>query len=285
MRKVVSLTLLIIMVFSATASFASFDEKISNHWSKAYVEKDFVAYYFPYLAKDDFERFDPAAVLDEKDFTLSLASLSMDYDIEVTYDDIGISKKLTRSEAVSIIGRKLLEDPAIQYEEKQIPFQDINTMDEESIELLRVLFSLGIINGVSETSFAPDKFLTQSEAIIILQRLKGVWEGMREVVFNIKGIIQSYNNQEAIVVKEEGEKLLVTITNEFPTPGYARDINRIFRGRGEYKIELDIVPPKPDAILPQVITYKTMTIEIDKEQLTQGPPYVFTVDGIRQSIR
>ena len=57
-----------------------------------------------------------------------------------------------------IIGRKLIEDPTLKYEEKEIPFQDINTMDEESIELLRVLFSLGIINGVSETSFAPDKF-------------------------------------------------------------------------------------------------------------------------------
>jgi len=285
MRKVVSLTLLIIMVFSATASFASFDEKISNHWSKAYVEKDFVAYYFPYLAKNDFERFDPAAILDEKDFTLSLASLSMDYDIEVTYDDIGISKKLTRSEAVSIIGRKLLEDPAIQYEEKQIPFQDINTMDEESIELLRVLYSLGIINGVSATSFAPDKLLTQSEAIIILQRLKGVWEGMREVVFDIKGIIQSYNSQETVIVKEEGDKVLVTITKEFPTPGYSMDVRRILRGSKGYKIQLDISPPKADAILPQVITYKTMTVEIDKEELGQGPPYVFVVEDKRQSIR
>lgn len=285
MRKVVSLTLLIIMVFSATASFASFDEKISNHWSKAYVEKDFVAYYFPYLAKDDFERFDPAAILDEKDFTLSLASLSMDYDIEVTYDDIGFSKKLTRSEAVSIIGRKLLEDPAIQYEEKQIPFQDINTMDEESIELLRVLYSLGIINGVSATSFAPDKLLTQSEAIIILQRLKGVWEGMREVVFDIKGTIQSYNSQETVIVKEEGDKVLVTITKEFPTPGYSMDVRRILRGSKGYKIQLDISPPKADAILPQVITYKTMTVEIDKEELGQGPPYVFVVEDKRQSIR
>lgn len=285
MRKVVSLTLLIIMVFSATASFASFDEKISNHWSKAYVEKDFVAYYFPYLAKNDFERFYPAAVLDEKDFTLSLASLSMDYDIEVTYDDIGISKKLTRSEAVSIIGRKLLEDPAIQYEEKQIPFQDINTMDEESIELLRVLYSLGIINGVSATSFAPDKLLTQSEAIIILQRLKGVWEGMREVVFDIKGTIQSYNSQETVIVKEEGDKVLVTITKEFPTPGYSMDVRRILRGSKGYKIQLDISPPKADAILPQVITYKTMTVEIDKEELGQGPPYVFVVEDKRQSIR
>lgn len=285
MKKLVSLTLIIFMIFSAAISFASYEEKVSNHWSKDFIDKEFVAYYFPYLAKDNFQRFDPTAAFDEKDFTLSLASLSMDFDIELTFDDIGISKDLTRKEAVNIIGRKLIEDPTLKYEEKEIPFQDINTMDEESIELLRVLYSLGIVYGVSETSFAPDKILTQSEAIIILQRLKGVWEGMREVVFNIRGIIQSYNNQEAIVVKEEGDKLLVTITKEFPTPGYAMDINRIFRGRGEYKIELDIVPPKPDAILPQVITYKTMTIEIDKEQLTQGPPYVFTVDGIRQSIR
>ncbi len=285
MKKLVSLTLIVLMIFSATLSLASFDEKVSSHWSKDYIDKEFVAYYFPYLAKDSFDRFDPTAAFDEKDFSLSLASLSMDFDMELTFDDILLSKDLTRREAVNIIGKKLIEDPTLKYEEKEIPFQDINTMDEESIELLRVLYSLGIIYGVSETSFAPDKILTQSEAIIILQRLKGVWEGMREVVFNIKGIIQSYNNQEAIVVKEEGDKLLVTITKEFPTPGYAMDINRIFRGKGEYKIQLDIVPPKADSILPQVITYKTMTIEIDKEQLIQGPPYVFTVEDKGQLIR
>lgn len=278
MRKIVSLVLILVMIFSTTVSLAAFDEKVSNHWSKDYIEKEFVAYYFPYLAKDNFNKFDPGDAIDEKDFSLSFASLSKDYDIEITFDDIGISKGLTRKEAVKIIGRKLIEDPAIKYEEKEIPFQDINTMDEESIELLRALYCLGIINGVSETSFAPDKLLTQSEAIIILQRLKGVWEGMRELVFNIRGLVQSYNNQETVIVKEEGDKLLVTITKEFPTPGYSMDIGRILKGRGGYKIQLDIVPPKADSMLPQVITYKTMTIEIDKEQLSQGPPYIFTLE-------
>ena len=266
------------MLFVGTSSYASFDEKISSHWSKAYIEKDFVAYYFPYLAKNNFEKFNPMDILDEMDFTLSLASLSKEYDIEFTAEDIGISRKLTRKEVVEIIGRKILEDPMIQYEEKEIPFKDINTMDEKSIELLGVLYSLGIINGVSAESFAPNRFLTQSEAIIILQRLKGVWEEMRELAFDVKGIIQSYNNQETVVVKDEGDKVLVTITKEFPTPGYSMDVRRILKGSNGYKIQLNIVPPKADAILPQVITYKTMTLEIDKEQLSQGPPYVFFIE-------
>ncbi len=278
MRKILSLALVILMLFVGTSSYASFDEKISSHWSKAYIEKDFVAYYFPYLAKNNFEKFNPMDILDEMDFTLSLASLSKEYDIEFTAEDIGISRKLTRKEVVEIIGRKILEDPMIQYEEKEIPFKDINTMDEKSIELLGVLYSLGIINGVSAESFAPNRFLTQSEAIIILQRLKGVWEEMRELAFDVKGIIQSYNNQETVVVKDEGDKVLVTITKEFPTPGYSMDVRRILKGSNGYKIQLNIVPPKADAILPQVITYKTMTLEIDKEQLSQGPPYVFFVE-------
>lgn len=278
MRKILSLALVILMLFVGTSSYASFDEKISSHWSKAYIEKDFVAYYFPYLAKNNFEKFNPMDILDEMDFTLSLASLSKEYDIEFTAEDIGISRKLTRKEVVEIIGRKILEDPMIQYEEKEIPFKDINTMDEKSIELLGVLYSLGIINGVSAESFVPNRFLTQSEAIIILQRLKGVWEEMRELAFDVKGIIQSYNNQETVVVKDEGDKVLVTITKEFPTPGYSMDVRRILKGSNGYKIQLNIVPPKADAILPQVITYKTMTLEIDKEQLSQGPPYVFFIE-------
>lgn len=285
MKKIISLFLIIFMVLGGYASFASYDEKVADHWSKGYLDKDFVAYYFPYLAKSDFDKFNPDEAIYDKDFSLSLASLSIDYGIEVDSHDIGISKKLTRIEAVRIIGKKIIEDPVIKYEEKEIPFTDINTIDEESIKLLKILYSLGIINGVSKTSFQPYRFLTQSEAILILQRLKGVWEGMREVAFDVKGIIQSYNNQENVIVREEGDKVLVTITKEFPTPGYTMGVKRILKGSNEYKILLDIVPPSQDAILPQVITYKTMTLEIEKKQLTQGPPYIFIVEDLRQSIR
>lgn len=283
MKKIVSLLLVLVILSSTVVAFADISEKLGDHWSKEFIERDFVAYYFPYLAKDKFNRLDPRENINKEDFTLSLASLSKDYDLEMTVDNIGINGSLTRKEVVELIGKKLLEIDIKLDENQELTFQDINTMSESSIELLKVLYNLKIINGVSATSFAPDRKLSQAEAIIILQRLKGVLEGMREVSFNITGIVQSYNNQESIIVKESGTKVLVTLTKEFPTPGYSLGVEKILSEKDGYNIYLKITPPKEGMMQLQVLTYKTMTIEIDKKQLKQLP-YTFTVDGIKSNL-
>jgi len=282
-KKAAFLTLAFLIIVS-TDSFASADEKLGNHWSKDYIEVDFLAYYFPYYAKDGFDKFNPESIIKSGDFSLSLASLSKDYDMDISIEGFGLSSKLTRKDAVAFIGKKIVEDDTIKYDKKGIPFQDINTMDQESIELLKVLYNLGIIYGVSETRFEPDRELSQAEAIIILQRLKSVWKGLKEVDFDLKGMVQSYNSQEDIIVKEEEDSVLVTITKQFPTPGYSMNVEKILKDKGQCKIYLKIGPPRVDSEQAQVITYKTMTIEIDKEQLTQGPPFIFTVEEIKSNL-
>ena len=284
MKKIVSIALTILILLTTVTAFADMEEKLNNHWSKGLIKKDFVAYYFPYLAKDNFDKLDPKAYILKKDFALSLASLSKDYDLDFSTNNIGIYGSITRLEVVELIGKKLSAIDTLKRENKELPFQDINTMDKDSIELLRLLYNLEIINGVSKNSFAPDNKLTQVEAIIILQRVKGVLEGMSEVTFNITGIVQSYNNQESIITKEEEDKILVTITKEFPTPGYGLGVEKIVREEDEYKIYLNITPPKEGSILLQVITYKTMTIEIDKNELRKSPPYIFSVEGIKSNL-
>lgn len=283
MKKVVSLVLVMLILSTTVVAFANIGEKLGDHWSKEYIERDFVAYYFPYLAKDKFNRLDPRADILKEDFTLSLASLSKDYDLEMNIDYFGIEGSLTRMEVVELIGKRLLEIDIKLEENKELTFQDINTMSKDSIELLKVLYNLKIINGVSATNFAPAKKLSQAEAIIILQRLRGVLEGMREVSFNITGIVQGYNNQESIIVKESGTKVLVTLTKEFPTPGYSLEVEKILREKDGYNIYLKITPPKEGMMQLQVMTYKTMTIEVDKKQLKQLP-YTFTVDEIKSNL-
>jgi len=283
MKKVVSLVLMVVILSTSVVAFANMDEKLGDHWSKGIIEKDFVAYYFPYLAKDKFNKLDPRENIKKEDFTLSLASLSKDYDLEVTGDNIGINGYLTRREVVESIGDKLLAMDIKLEKSNELSFQDINTMSEESIVLLRVLYNLKIINGVSATNFAPDRKLSQAEAIIILQRLKGVLEEMKEISFNISGMVQSYNNQESIIVKESGDKVLVTLTKEFPTPGYSLGVEKIVHEKDGYQIYLKITPPKEGMMQLQVITYKTITIEIDKKELKQTP-YNFTVEGIKSNL-
>lgn len=284
MKKIVSIALAILIFSTSIVAFASIEEKLNNHWSKELIQKEFVAYYFPYLAKDGFDKFDPTAYISKKDFDLSLASLSKDYDLDISTSNIGIYELLTRKEIVELIGNKLNGIDSLKKGNKELPFQDINTMNKDSIELLRLLYNLKIINGVSKNSFAPDNKLTQAEAIIILQRVKDVLEGMNEVTFSVSGIVQSHNSQESIITKEDEDKVLVTITKEFPTPGYGLGVEKIVSEEGGYKIYLKITPPPADSMQLQVITYKTITIEINKSELKQSPPYVFTVEGIKSNL-
>ncbi|TJX14397.1 protease complex subunit PrcB family protein [Tissierella creatinini] len=101
---------------------------------------------------------------------------------------------------------------------------------------------------------------------------------MNTIVFNTLGIVQSYNSQEEIIIREESNNVKVTITKQFPTPGYSIAIDKILREKSGYRIYFNILSPSSDAILPQVITYKTLTLNIDKSQLGK-PPYNFILDG------
>lgn len=284
MKKLISMILIMLILSTNMVVFAAMEEKLANHWSKNLIEKDFLAYYFPYLAKDGFTKFEPNGDISKKDFILSVASLFKDYDLNTTIGNVVGYEPLTRRELVDIIGSKLIEINAIKIENQELPFKDINTMNIDSIELLKILYNYKIIYGISNTSFAPDKKLTQVEAIIILQRLKGVLEGMRRISFNVTGIAQSYNLQESVTIKEDVDNVLVTITKEFPTPGYSMGVEKILRDKNEYKVYLNIIPPREGSIQLQVITYKTMTVEIEKNQLIGASPYVFTVEGLESNL-
>ena len=280
MKKILSLILILIILSTSITAFASIEEKLGDHWSKDMIERDFVALYFPDLARKNFEKFDPSAKLNNKIFALSFGSLSKNYELGSILNNTILSKELTREEVIRIVGNKLKDIEGLRVGNEELPFKDINTMDKESIELLRLLFNLDIIYGVSADRFAPDNIITQAEAIIVLQRVKGVLDGMNEILFTSKGIVQSYNNQEAIIVKEKDDKLLVTITKQFPTPGYGIGVEKILiNDDNKYQIYLDITPPNRGMDMLQVITYKTITIEIEESELKGESPYIFTIKG------
>ena len=280
MRKV-SILLIIAIIMSSSLSFASISDKLENHWSDSQINRAFVAYYFPYLSKDNFAKFEPDGNISEQDFILSIASLFKDLGYDISLD--GSPADVSREQMVNILATRLKDVGMELGKDTNLPFKDINTMSNDSIELLRLLYSNNIILGDSNTSFNPSRNLTQAESIIILQRVKGVLERMNTIIFKTLGIVQSYNNQEEIIIKEEPDKLLVTITKEFPTPGYSMTVNKILKERGSYRVYFDITPPPADSVQIQVITYKTLTLEIDKNQLNGGP-YNFKLDGFNSII-
>lgn len=281
MKKFASMILIFAIILSSSLSFASISDKLADHWSNSQINRSFVAYYFPYLSKDYFAKFDPDGEITEQEFILSTASLFRDLGYDILLE--GTSAGMSREDMVRILGTRL-EDVGLTIENDTIlPFKDVNTMPNDSIELLKLLYSNNIIVGDSAMDFSPNRKLSQAESIIILQRVKEVLESMNTIAFRTLGIVQSYNNQEEIIIKEENDKILVTITKEFPTPGYSMTVDKILRERGSYRVYFDIAPPPSDSMQLQVVTYKTLTLEIEKAQLSGGP-YNFKLDGFNSII-
>lgn len=105
---------------------------------------------------------------------------------------------------------------------------------------------------------------------------RGIDMSKKTIPFKIKNIEQDYSlREEGIVLKDLETFLEISITKEFPTPGYDLEVKEIIeKDKGEFEIILSIIPPREGSILLQVITYKTILIEVDRYHLGNGP-YTF----------
>ena len=280
MKRTISMLMAIVILGVGFGSYASIEDKLGNHWSKNHIETEFLTFYFPYLGRENFKRLDPNGTISNKDITTSLGSLGREHDFSIKLEGLNNNDPITRQQMVVKIGEVLDKLNFSKDKTKKLPFKDINTMDTNSIELLRLLYDLEIINGVSPTSFGPKRNVSQAEAIIILQRLKGVLKSMEEITFKTIGIMQSYNGDESVKVNNSDDKVTITITKRFPTPGHSLSIDKVTSVKEGYKVFLDSKAPSPDLMQLQVITYKTITIEIDKDQLTKPTPHRFIVEGV-----
>lgn len=281
MKRVISLLMVVVLLFSfSNVSNATIAGKLQGHWGNNLINRSFLGTYFSYLAKNNFNQFNPEGSLTEKEFTSSLASLFKDYGYSTSIS--GSNSPVLRSRMAYLI-RNELSKAGINNNNIGLPFKDIGSMSKENTDALKTLYNNKIIVGDTNSNFNPNKNLTQVEAIVVLQRVKGVLESMNKIAFKTLGIVQSYNNQEELIIKEEEARVLLTITKEFPTPGYTMTVDKIMREGDNYRIYFNIVKPKADMILPQVIAYKTLTLEIDKDLLCEAP-YNFILDGYNSTI-
>ncbi len=88
-----------------------------------------------------------------------------------------------------------------------------------------------------------------------------------KIPFEIIKSFQKHSHKEGLEVESTDDKVVVEITKEFATPGYSMDVEEVTKKNDECIISLSTTPPKEDAMLMQVITYKTIVIEIDKKEL------------------
>lgn len=107
---------------------------------------------------------------------------------------------------------------------------------------------------------------------------------MNSVSYSVASIVQSYDNnsREGINVMEKEDVVYVDITKQFPTPGYKVIMDRVLKNGDEYKVYFIVKPPEPDRVLPQIVTYKTLTMKISKKELG-NPPYKFQAIELRMA--
>mgnify|MGYP000875685566 FL=1 len=275
-RKISIIILVVVLILSSSIAYGDMESKLHNHWSNGMIDKSFLTYYFPYLARNNFEMFNPSNPISEQDFKLSTASLLHSFGFDIS--SIAEGEVFLRKDLIIFFGQILNELDLSIDEGIEVPFVDVSTLDSNSRALLGALNNYGIILGEPGSLFSPNRELSQAEAVIILQRAKGVLEKLNNISFEVLGVVQSFDNQEEIVVTNDEDNVLVTITKQFSTPGYTMDIANITRTKEGYKINLDIKSPNPGTIVIQVITYQTISIEIPKDELV-GSPYNFILDG------
>ena len=279
MKKRLLLSLVLILAISlSSVAYAQLETKLTGHWASGEIDKTFMAYYFPYLSKNSFEGFEPNGSTTRQDFTLSLLSLFKDRGYQVSgLGDPGI---LTRQDMAAAIGSRLMETGFQLDPEYQIPFGDTGPMSDQNRGFLALLHKLGIVKGESNSVFNPLRRLTQAESVVLLMRLDSAIKKSLEIPFVVTSAVQSYDSREEMTTVVGTDKVTLEITKEFPTPGYSIQIEKIAREGDLFRIYFKITPPEPGMMLPQVITYITITVETDKDKLGE-PPYNFVVEGFR----
>ena len=274
MRKLLSILLILALLSIANPILAQMEDKLSNHWAKNQIQEDFFLYYFPYLAKEDFKNFSPNSPIKENEFLLSFSSLLKNQGY--SNSELGWDVDLTRGQMARIVGGKLLEENIIYKGDKDPVFKDIKDRPMEEKNSIKALYNAGIIEGEKTTKYNPKRLATQAEAIVLLQRVAKVLE-KNTIPFDLLGIVQTYSGNEGISIKENSDKIVLSITKSFPTPGYNMEVEKITKGQDNYKVHLKITPPPRDSEQLQVIAFKTITIEINKKHI--DPPYIFIMEG------
>ncbi|MGF7058906.1 S-layer homology domain-containing protein [Brassicibacter mesophilus] len=276
-RKCIIAAIVLGLLISYTVSFADIDSKLKGHWAENIIDKDFVNTHFSYLNSNDGALFDPNAYITKDDFLSSLNSVMTKHNKEalaVETEGSTSNSLLTRKEAVILIVKAIEITRDVQLSEADdIVFNDLEKLnDEEKLCILKAN-KLKIVNGYKDNTFRPEDNVLQIQAILFLQRLKGELD-MKTIAIPFKAIDSksSHNvKEESVNVVEQEGKVKVTVTKQFNTSGYSMYVDRIEKiSDGTFKIYLNIKRPDPKVIVLQVISYKSVTVEIDKAELGEG---------------
>lgn len=299
-KRALILILVIAVIFvMCPLIFADIDTSLSGHWAEKLIDKDFLNDYISFI-KEENDKFTPDENINTERFLVSLYNVissydstlksdkHADFDTALSYfqnegiikkDDIDGDKPISRLEAVKLMMKTLGLFKEIKLPQtNENAFKDLNKMNEEDIAYTLEANRLGIVNGHIDGTFRPDMAVSQVQAILLLQRYKGELQMNKKLIpFVVQKNLNAYSGQkEAVKIEIKGDKVLIMITREFPTSGYSMSIEKILESSsGNYDIYLKINKPDSKQKVLQVITYKSIKVEIDKAILME--PYKFNV--------
>ncbi len=304
MKRNITIILLIALFLSSLTTYADINIDLKGHWAESIIDKQFLQTHFKYVLKENTKASDLMGQIDKKHFLLSLYTIlnahqkeDIDKNSEKTNienaakhlrnkqifeKDGSIEGKLTRKEAVKYIIKTLELSREIQLSNTSfMPFKDMLGLSDEYKKYVQKASMIGIVKGYGDSTFRPEENITALESIIFLQRLKGEIEEMnKNIPFKVVEEKWSGTGTDNLVTtKQNSGKILVTATKKFPTSGYNFTVTRVEKyAQGKYRMYVNIKSPPKNAILLQVISYKNVTIEIDKKLLDSGN-YTFEIVG------
>lgn len=275
---ILSLTIAVCASFSGIA-FAN--PKLSGHWAEDMIEDGFIEKHFPNFAENNFEKFIPNGEISYQDFKQSLSSILRELGYVNKKTDENLEGNLTRKKAAIIIADELFKHKIVDKNQNlKNPFKDLKDLDKEQTEKIVLLHDLDILKGVTKTVFVPDDKVTQIQAVIMLQRVRNlISNNQKDIPFKVIDENKSFSSVEAgITVDERDDKVIVSVVEKLPNPGYSIKIDKIKKQGDIYNIYINVEEPEPGKIYNQVITYYNIILEISKDDLA-NPPYSFKMKG------
>lgn len=298
-KKITVLALSLLIAFSAwiplratqhpvfAEAYPGIAAKLKGHWSEKYIKPQMIELYLPQYAYDSFQKFQPSEFITQS---------AVFHALKVMYREYGILPLDNKADQNKVMKRKdifvLLAPVVAKYEKEGSPepaFQDVKNLTKEERATLTNLVALGIIQGVSKTAFAPDRDMTQSEAVIVLQRVydliatpfaDALPKKSEKLSFVVSDYKRSYDSKEGIAFHEDADFLYITITKRFSTPSYTLQIMRVFASDKGFHVDLKTTGLMEGAIVPQVITYESVTVQIPRSEIPKHTPYEVIGAGV-----
>ncbi|MCD5413935.1 MAG: S-layer homology domain-containing protein [Clostridiales bacterium] len=285
--------LLLTTIAHARETGSTFESIFNGHWAQKHVEYDFYKNYFEEHISGLQSEFKLNNTINKEDF-LEIFEKATKSKVDVLLVKEEMQKPLLRRTAVVWMMDAIeVEEESIMSGKDENKFIDLEELDNNEVEAILKARKIGLINGHSETIFAPNGKVTYAQAMVLLQRLSKSQYLRREltpldasnlVPFKTIGTITEHREQrEGLQITEKDDVIIITVVQRFNTSGYQIEVSNIVKlADSKYGININIVRPNPNHMVLQVISFVRTTIEVDKNHVDSD--YIFEVLNLPKGV-